>query len=769
MKLDIFTAPNRNSRHWTAGTITWEEILSWMETPDDKKQAGNYVLGRFQSSRRTKATLQDRCAITLDADFPTGDFIQRVQDSLHGSVGLWHTTFSSEPGAERYRVIVPLDRRVEPWEYSRAAAALMNRIGSSDFDPGSVQGERYMFKPAAQRPDWFSHGSWDGPPISADELIGEFSDEDSSVPMPRASRTKRDPFELGGTVGVFNRVYRDLDDLIETYELPYHREAADRYRLVGASGASGMGPIDGTKGLFYSHHLHDPAYGQTCNAFDLVRLHRFVEEDSPADLKKPVTRRPSHQKMLDLAAQDPRVLKETVGEDFTADMDTLADELEGDKEPGDWMLTLRRNSKTLKVQDEVGNWDIITSNDPAFTVIYRNEMTLATEISGDLPWRKLAPGKETFTGADTAQLMFHVEREYGFRPAKNLVEDLVRAVAESRTKNPIRDYLDSLVWDGVPRVETCLPGAEDNGYNRFVARKCLTAAAARMLQPGIKWDHMLVIYGTEGLGKTFWIDKMSRGWSSPLGRLGDKDTLLALQRSWIVTSDESHMLKKADFEAQKEFLTRTEDVFRLPYERETQAHKRHCVIWGTTNDEVFLRNQEGNRRFLIVRAERQVDFDKFTDDYVDQVWAEAVHLFKNGERLYITQDESAMAELEREKYMEEDAREGVIARYLDGLYPEDWDKRSPESRQLWIKDRADGLEPPGTVKLQRVCSLQLWVEAFGQELGKHRRNDLLEITAIMKRNPGWATVPGRHRIAGYGPQVVYERRSDVTDLLEELI
>lgn len=766
MKLDIFTAENRNSKYWTPGTITWEEILAWMENPAAKKQAGNYVLGRFKSKRRTKANLVDRCALTLDADSPDDDFLDRVRSAVDG-IALVHTTYSSTPDSPRYRVIVPLSRRVNPEEYSQCATVVMERVGTHNFDPGSVQGERYMFKPGTQDPEWFHweelHPAAD--PVDPGALLEDFVSEETTVEQPRVSKKKRDPYTLEGTVGIFNRAYRDLDELIKAYDLPYVRESSDRYALVGAGGASGMGPIEDVDGLYYSHHSHDPAYGQTCNAFDLVRLHRFGDQDTAKELDKPVTRRKSHLMMLDLAIQDPKVLAETVGADFAQDMEDLADTIEGDQ----WRTKLTRNSKTAQVKDEVHNWDLITKNDPVFSVIFRNELTFSTEIESDLPWRKLQPGRETFNTADHSQLMFYLEREYGFRPAKYLIEDLVRNVAEQNIKNPVKDYLESLKWDGVPRLETSLPGVEDTAYTRFVARKCLVAAVARMLVPGCKWDHMLIIYGKEGLGKTFWIEKMARGHSAPLGRLGDKDTLLTLQRSWIVTSDEGHSLKKADFDAQKEFLTRTEDVFRLPYERETQAHKRHCVIWGTTNDEVFLRRQEGNRRFLIVRAEEQLDFDAMTDDYVDQVWAEAVHLFYRGEQLYITKDEAEMAALEREPFIEEDAAEGVVNRYLEMLVPENWDSMSPDSRKMWMVNREDGFDPVGTVQQDRVCSLQLWVEAFGQELGRHKRMDLLEITNVMKRQKNWVRLPGRHRVPGYGPQMVFERRNETTNDMEDLI
>jgi len=260
---------------------------------------------------------------------------------------------------------------------------------------------------------------------------------------------------------------------------------------------------------------------------------------------------------------------------------------------------------------------------------------------------------------------------------------------------------------------------------------------------------------------------MAKGYSAGLGRLGDKDTLLVMQRSWIMTSDEGHSLRKADFDAQKEFLTRTADVFRIPYEREARVHKRHVVIWGTTNDEVFLRRQEGNRRFLIVRCEREADDHTLTPEYVDQVWAEAVHLYRKGEQLWLTPEQSAMAGEEREHFTEEDAMAGVIESYLSTLVPAEWDTMSPEARQLWLANQSDGFNSPGTEPINRVCSLQVFMEALGRRRGDQKRMDLLEITKVLQAMPGWRAVPGSHRLPGYGPQKVFERipEDDIDDLI----
>jgi predicted P-loop ATPase len=455
--------------------------------------------------------------------------------------------------------------------------------------------------------------------------------------------------------------------------------------------------------------------------------------------------------MLDYAAQDPRVLAEQVGLDFSQDMDDQF---------GSWKLQLRLSPRSGKLIDDIGNWDLIRENDPIFQLLTYNELTMAIEASADLPWRPLTQGGNTFANSDRAALNHYLEREYHLRPSRSFVDELIDIAARSRFFNPVRDYLEELVWDGTPRVETALPGVRPTEYTRLVARKVLTAAVARMLQPGIKWDHTLVLFGDEGLGKTWWIDRMFKGHMATLGRIDNKDTLITMQRSWVMVADEGHSLRKADADEQKEFLTRTEDVFRLPYEREAQAHKRHCVIWSTTNDDIFLRRQIGNRRFLIVTCEDKVDFTKLTDEYVNQVWAEAVHLFRSGERLYLADEEGEAAAAEREHFTEEDALGGVLAEFLDTKVPANWETKSAADRAQWIEDRRSGFVPEGEVRQITTCSAQLWVEALGRRFGDHKRTDLLEITAAMKRLPEWKTLRGRRRIPGYGPQMVFVRTTD---------
>lgn len=765
MKFAIATAPKRDSRHWTAGTVTWDEIVEWMESPADKKEAGNYVLGTLKPDtivvhkkgeqpcgpnlHRRKDLVLSRSAITLDVDYPKRGFADQVELTFP-HMAVLHTTYSSSPDEPRYRLIVPTDREMLPDEYITAAQSVMQSLGTDQFDPGSDQPERYMFRPSASEPSWFEYRVISGDPAEVDNLLLNFEEDLSTKAMPKPNRTKRNPFEIEGVIGAFNRAYDDWDLLIETYELPYEKVDEDRYQLTGSRSQAGMGPVQGVEGFVYSHHANDPAYGRTCSAFDLVRMHWFSNLDEGQDKQTPVNRLPSHIAMLDVATTDFRVTAELVGVDFSAEMDD-------DVETQNWRLRLRLTPRTGAFVDCIQNWDLITENDPLFSMLYYNELSLSPEVDGDLPWRAVTPNTRILSNTDRWNWVYYIEREYGFRATRALMDSLIDTKAGDRMVNPVRDYLADLTWDGIPRLDSCLPGVKPTPLTRKIARLVMVAAVARMFEPGIKFDHTLVLYGSEGLGKSWWIDKMARGYSSSLGALDNKDTLLAMQRSWIMISDEGHSLRKGDADVQKEFLTRREDMFRMPYDRETLVHPRHCVIWSTTNDETFLRRQEGNRRFLIVHCEDKVNFDNVTDQYVDQVWAEAVYRYREGMPLFLNDEDSKIVAAERERFIEEDALAGVLQEYLETPIPDDWWNRSPEGRRQWIIDYQEGFEKAGTGRIDRTCSTQIWVEALGRRIGDHRRTDLLDITNALKRLPDWSQSTGRIRLPGYGPQTIFIR------------
>ncbi|CAH1192984.1 DNA primase [Glutamicibacter phage Montesquieu] len=769
--LAAVTAANRDSKNWDATELTWGEILNWAEHQvGSRKECGNYMLGRLKGTRRVKTAVISRSGVTLDIDTPGADFLQSVELLLPECAALVHTTYSSTPDNLRWRLIIPLSREVTPHEYTLVAEALMTMLGRDQFDPGSSQYERYMFKPSVQKGSTFQYEIIEGPALDPDKVMENYEGDLSELPLP-TKHQKRDPFELGGTLGAFNRAYDDLSSLVEAFELPYEEDGSGRWKFTGAKAVAGMGEV--SRGIFYSHHVTDPAYGKACNAFDLVRIHKFAHLDSQVDSKTPVNRLPSHLEMEKFASRQARVVTELLGRDFADELSDMADNLDPETNteapPAAWWNELKLHPKTGETLESIGNWDLLFSHDPVLGNFHFNEMMRVIEPREDFPWRPRIDA-DVLGEADLAKMLDHAERKYHLKISKDKLFQRVQSASQDRRFHPVRDYLEALEWDGTERLDTCLPGAEDNEYTRMVARKALVAAVARVFSPGVKWDQMMILFGKEGMGKSHWIERMARGFDSSLGKIGDKDTLVNLQRSWIVTSDEGHSLRKADFNQLKEFLTKTRDTFRMPYERSAQEYPRHCVIWGTTNDEVFLRNEEGNRRFLVVEVATKVDFDAMTDEYVDQLWAEAVHRYHEGEKLYLNPTEEKLAAKARERHIAEEPLFGLVRNYLETLVPGDWASTSSFGRQQWFEDRAAGMGTEGTEPINEVCTLQLYMEVMGAPRTENNRDyQIREYYRIMSNFSGWRLEPFPRDVPNYGVQRVFVRIPDdeltATDLI----
>lgn len=770
-ELAAVTAANRDSKNWDATTLYWGDILDWVTGEvATRKECGNYMLGTLKGTRRVKTAVVSRSGITLDIDTPGADFLESVDLLMPECAAVVHTTYSSTPDEPRWRLIVPLSRELKPYEYTLAAEALMRLLGYEQFDPGSSQYERYMFKPAAQDPSWFQYRVYEGPALDPDDLMENYEGDLSDMPMPRLHNMKRDPFELGGTLGAFNRAYDDLASVVDAFDLPYEECGSGRWKYTEAKAMAGMNEV--SRGIYFSHHVTDPAYGKACSAFDLVRIHKFGHLDKQSDPKTPVNRLPSHVEMEKFASKQARVVTELLGRDFADEMSDMADHLDPetntDAPKAAWWTELQLNPKTGEATDSIGNWDLLFANDPVLGNFHFNEMSGAIEPRADFPWRK-AIIADSIGEADLAKMIDHVERQYHLKVSKDKLFQRLQAASQDRRFHPVRDYLEQLEWDGVERLETCLPGVKPTEFTKMVARKVMTAAVARVMEPGCKWDHMMILFGKEGLGKSHWVERMANGYDDALGKIGDKDTLVTMQRSWIILADEGHSLKKADFNQLKEFVTKTRDTFRAPYERGASEHPRQCVIWGTTNDEVFLRNEEGNRRFLVVEVADKVDFDKLTQDYVDQVWAEAVASYHDGERLYLTPVEERMAAKARERHIEEEPMFGLVRRYLDTLVPEDWATTGTFSRTQWLEDEAGGLVQ-GTEMITEVCTLQLYLEVVGAPRTENNRAfQIREYYRIMSNFPGWRLDPIPRDVPNYGVQRVFKRIPDEDLTAQDLI
>ena len=291
----------------------------------------------------------------------------------------------------------------------------------------------------------------------------------------------------------------------------------------------------------------------------------------------------------------------------------------------------------------------------------------------------------------------------------------------------------------------------------------LCAAVARVREPGVKFDHMLVLNGPQGTGKSTLISKLGGQWytdSVSLTDMNDKTAAEKLQGHWIIEIGELAGMKKADIDKVKAFVSRQDDKYRASFGRRVTPHPRQSVFFGTTNsDKGYLRDITGNRRFWSVKIPGSKGEKpwQITDEYIRQVWAEVLVYVQTGEELYLPVDLVNLAHAEQRDALEQDEREGIVREYLDRLLPENWDDMSISDRQRYILYPDDPTLPKGVKLRDKVCNIGIWCECFGKQKGDIKPADSYAIAAIMERIENWEKVGKLDTLPIYGRQRIYAR------------
>lgn len=754
--LDVAVGNSRKTKTWKNRPMQWSELLDRMakETRTPETVAEYKAMGRDQQSEikdvggfvggycnnGNRSDIRHRSILCLDADFATSSL---WEDWLwtQGWAAAVYSTHKHTPEKPRLRLVVPLARNVTPEEYQAIGRRVAADLGIDQFDDTSYQPQRMMYWPSASQDAVYVFDYCDGPFLDPDAVLATYHDWRDVSSWPMSSRVnevikktaakQKDPLEKPGLVGAFCRAY-SIEEAIETFVPVYQPSVGDRYTYTEGSTADGVVTYEGK--FSYSHHATDPASMQLCNAWDLVRLHKFAMLDEDVDPTKPATSRPSYKAMMDLAAADEKVRMQIVedrvaeaGEDFA----------EGPPVVEDWTKKLRLTEKGA-IASTIENVVVILNGDPALVDrIGFNEMSHNIVALGSLPWRK-GQGERQWSDADDADLRYYLERIYGLS-GKDKIFDAVNVVAMAHKFHPVRDYLDACEWDGEPRLETLLIdylGAEDNAYTRAVTRKAMVAAVARIYRPGCKFDYMLTLRGRQGLGKSALIGKLGGEWfSDTFTTMQGKEAYEQVQGAWIVEIGELAGMRKAEAETIKLYISKQSDRFRPAYGRRLQEFPRQCIFIGTTNESQFLRDSTGNRRFWVVDTPNKPArdmWDELTPELIRQIWGEAVAIYKAGEPLYLPKELEAVAREVQETYEEENPKVGIVAQYLERLLPDDWEEKDLYSRRAWLEDQTTG-----TMKRDRVCSYEIWAEALGQSPDRLDRYAMKEIRDIMSKLPAW--------------------------------
>ena len=334
------------------------------------------------------------------------------------------------------------------------------------------------------------------------------------------------------------------------------------------------------------------------------------------------------------------------------------DYLEETEKSFSWKDKLLRDGRGV-VLKKPDNFILFLENYPKYAgKLMYNEFLCQREFDG-----------EVFSDAKQEIIYNDVERGLGIYN-RSMVDSSLSEVFENHKYNPVVDYIKSLKWDGKERIETLfidLLQADDTELNRTFTKKWMIAAIKRVLEPGSKFDNMIILQGSQGIGKSTICERLAKGFFSTvsLAEIDNKDIIDKMNKTWIAIIDEMDNFNKKEMTNVKTFLSKFEDEARLAYARNTVKFKRHCVFIGSTNDDTFLRDNTSDveRRFWIIKCNKtKMDATvrkTMTDDFVGQLWAEAYHYYEENPNQYIDIepelfDDFAKAQKEYKKYNNDD-------------------------------------------------------------------------------------------------------------------
>ena len=727
---------------------------------DAAKDHGGFVGGILAGGRRKVDTVEARSMIALDGDRIDADFLENYE-SLAPYTSCLYSTHSSTAENPRVRLVFPLTQDITAEEFVAVSRYLAQMLGIDYFDECSYQPNQLMYWPSSPQNGVFVFKEVEKEWLDPDEILAAHPEWTDPTRLPTSSRESKanqvtqqkvqDPLSKEGTVGIFNRVFFPVTRALELFLSDVYEptDNENRWHLIAASSVAGVEIKDDK--FVYSHHAKDPAYLKLCNAFDIVRIHKFGDEDDKASFKA----------MCDFAMQQEEVRLQTANERLSEAEEDFTD-ADGDE----WKKRLRYTSKGAVLENSLYNAKLILQNDPYLKNIVFNQLADGLEIKGEVPWQHPA---KFWRDADDAQQICYIDDHYGTFSQRNY-DIAVTKAADDRSYHPIRRYLKGLPpWDGVKRVDTLFIdylGAADNAYIRAVCRKTMCAAYMRVYHPGIKFDYLPVFNGAQGIGKSTFISNLGMEWFSDsltLSDMNDKTAAEKLQGYWIHEIGELAGMKKADLDKVKAFVSRCDDKYRASFGKRVTPHPRQCVFFGTTNSENgYLRDITGNRRFWNVKVSGDSKYKPWdmTKEIVDQIWAETILLAKAGEKLYLSPELEKFASEEQREAMEQDDREGLVREYLDMLLPASWDDMDVYRRKDYFRDPSDPTRPEGVNRRDTVSNIEIWCECFGKPKEDIQPKDSYAIAAIMKRMKEWEKSADRMRIPIYGQQRVYVRKAE---------
>ena len=806
------------------------------ETQLKRKNNGYYVGAHFKHGIRKKVGMSARSLLTFDIDQGTPELLAALELGSTGMGDIEYAAYSTRQHKKdkpRIRIVIPMR---EPLDLDKFEP--LSRIVAQMLDPAMVMVDAVSFREAqfmywpsvCKGEDFFflhNKGRW----IEPDAMLEAFGNWQDYANLPRSDReldlrkseTKApDPRSKRNVVGAWCRLH-DIHDTIEEHLSDVYVASewgADgvptRYTYTKGTTANGVVVYDDNQ-YIYSHHGTDPCGGKLVNAFDLRRVHEFgeLDEKAPAEVAD-VTKLKSYEAFKKALQDDPEMVSELRQINY-GDADDAWDDVEEDPTDENAEEQPRPNKKNnLKSsppaeKDDLGaNWQsgleltgdgiikntlhnitLLLENAPSFkgrfaydeflseNVVLKNITSISLQIRA-LGRSEADPvGRVQKLHLTSLRAILEAPRGvkkpgWGLRITDRDLEAAHLLVSARVRVHPVRDWLETLTWDGVKRMNTLWIKAchtPDNPYFRQTAKMWLLGAVTRVYEPGHKFDFAPIIEGPQGLYKSTLIVVMGGTWAGETeGHFDDaKKFVESTQGFWIVEIPELVQFNRGEVEAIKACLSRKSDHVRLSYAEYAQTYHRQHVMCGTTNRSNYLRDQTGNRRFWpIPCGAGQIDIEWLIENR-EQIWAEAVHNYKRMREatptgtlpLYLSNKEAAAYALilQGEKVVEDGSLDlaGMIERFLETPVPPALAAPGAEPGDY----RADALtddEPDKLIKRNLTCGRELWEKALGYRSQDYNQAKANAIGDAMKRIMGWEASGSVNTCGVYGRQRTYRRR-----------
>ena len=520
--LKIAYGNSRKAKFWSNKIIKFNELCERLRTPvrtsetaeeypklpksqrDDIKDKGGFVAGHLRDNRRQANKVVCRSMLVYDLDN-----IEKESPIKIDNKGCFYTTHSHTSEHPRARIIIPVTRDMTPDEFNAVARYYATDNGFLDMlDPCSFSPHQLMYWPTCPSNGEYLFEEIDGEWLDPDTVLTNHPNWKDCSLLPTTpkeskasdhkSQQQKDPLEKEGIVGAFCRAYYPIELAVDEFLLDVYSPTADgsgRYDYISGEGSAGVVIYDDK--FIYSHHATDPAGGRLCNAFELVRIHKF------GDLEE----KKSFSEMCEFAMKQEKVKLLILDEKQKSAVEDFGD---------DWKTQLRYMKRSKCLENSVWNLMLILNNDPDFANIALNEMVGRVQVTGDIPWTRPCDNK-FWRDADTAQMKALIDIRYETFSSRNY-EVAFTKVVEDRHFHPLREWLDALPeWDGTARLENLYIdylGAKNTAYVKAATRKSFVAAVARIYEPGIKFDSVVVLVGPQGCGKSTIFAKMGKNYYS---------------------------------------------------------------------------------------------------------------------------------------------------------------------------------------------------------------------------------------------------------------